>query len=58
MIKNTLLKELTLITLSDRMGRAEMDEEKIEETKEGIRKFVDMISEKYHIEKPEIQALQ
>ena len=58
MIKNTSLKELTLVTLSDRMGRAEMDEEKIKETKESIQKFIDIVSERYDVEKPEIPTLK
>lgn len=57
MIKNTSLKEITLITLSDRMGRADMDEAKIKETKEDIKKFIDIVSDKYNIEKPKIPTL-
>lgn len=51
MINQVELKEISLISLCDRLGRGSIDEKKIKETYEDVQKFVDIISESKGIEK-------
>ncbi len=51
MINEVELKEISLISLCDRLGRGSIDEKKIKETYEYVQKFVDIISESKGLEK-------
>ena len=46
MIKEVDLKDITLISICDRLGRGRLDDEKVNKTYEVIQNFVDIVSSK------------
>lgn len=57
LLKDTSLKEVALVSLSDRLGRGGMDKEKIIETKKSIKEFIHRVSVEKKIDEPQLSKI-
>ena len=57
LLKDTSLKEVALVSLSDRLGRGGLDKEKIAETKKSIKEFIHIVSANNNIDEPQLSKM-